>query len=164
MVEYGLIQPTVAFNPLEARTWQMATLLASYTRHVSTLFQSMWVAAYHYETQSLTILSSTQDCYVDCMIQAFPQMVRTICRIPQMVWDRLRNSANGPGPFAEFRKRSRTVYRILQTVPDRLQNSGGSSDKNTFFGGFLQVLCAVFYFFMDNLYMKCLFCKKNRSI
>ena len=81
-------------------------------------------------------------------------------------------SANGPRPFAEFCKRSRdrlqnsangpgTVYRILQTVRDRLQNSGGGSDKNTFFGGFLQVLCAVSYFFMDNLYMKCLFCKKK---
>ena len=79
--------------------------------------------------------------------------------------DHSQNSANGPGPFAEFCKRSRdrlqnsangpgTVYRILQTVPDRLQNSGGSSDKNTFFGGFLQVLCAVSYFFIDNLYMK----------
>ena len=111
------IDSTVGFNPLEAQTWQMAILLASYTRQVSTLFQSMWVAAYHYETQSLTILSSTQDCYVDCMIQAFPQMVRTICRIPQMVRDRLRNSANGPGPFTEFCKRSRTVCRIQVEVP-----------------------------------------------
>ena len=82
----------------------------------------------------------------------------------QTVRDHLQNSANGPGPFAEFCKRSGTVYRILQTVPDRLQNSGGSSDKNTFFGGFLQVLCAVSYFFIDNLYMKCLFCKKNCPI
>ena len=67
-----------------------------------------------------------------------------------------------PRPFAEFCKWS---WDRLQTVNgpsrDRLQNSGGSSDKNTFFGGFLQVLCAVSYFFMDNLYMKCLFCKKK---
>ena len=91
------IDSTVGFNPLEAQTWQMAILLASYTRQVSTLFQSMWVAAYHYETQSLTILSSTQDCYVDCMIQAFPQMVRTICRIPQTVCRNPQTLVRGGG-------------------------------------------------------------------
>ena len=32
------------------------------------------------------------------------------------------NSANGPGPFAEFCKRSGTICGILQMVPDRLHH------------------------------------------
>ena len=39
-----------------------------------------------------------------------------------------------------------------------------SADKNTFFGGFLPVFCPVFCLITDNLYMRCLFCKKESSI
>ena len=43
-----------------------------------------------------------------------------------------------------------------------IQTAGGAG-KKLFFGGFLPVFCPVFCFFAHNLYMKCLFCKKNRS-
>ena len=65
--------------------------------------------------------------------------------------------------FEKFRKRPGTIYRILQTVPDRLQKSskvGGGAGKTTFFKGFLPVMCPVFCFFLNSLYMKRIFKKK----
>ena len=43
-----------------------------------------------------------------------------------------------------------------------IQTAGGAG-KNCFFGGFIASFCPVFCLFAHNLYMKCLFCKKNRS-
>ena len=71
----------------------------------------------------------------------------------------LRISANGPGPFAEFCKRSRpgTVYRNPAEI---LKSWWEGLEKNTFFKGFLPVMCPVFCFFLNSLYMKRIFKKK----
>ena len=49
------------------------------------------------------------------------------------------------------------------TISRQTEPAGRRGWKNTFLGGFFSVFCPVFCFFIDNLYVKCLFCKKNRS-